>query len=495
MKLIKEISESILKHSDRNAFFIDEVFYTYNDFAKSISSIRKLIQLSIPESEKNIGLVANNDLKTYASIFALWLEGKAYVPISPDTPSERNDIMIKEIGVQTIIGSTQLPISSQYHAIDSNYLPETGINLTPVIVSEEELSFILFTSGSTGNPKGVPITIANITAFIDSFSKLGNTIDENDKFLQMFELTFDASVMLYLLPVLYGACTYTIPKDRRKYLYILELFEDHKLTVALIMPSTLCYFRPFFQELNLDSLKLCILGGEALALDLTEEWSKCVPNAPIYNMYGPTEYTIACSSYIFNRNGNNKSYNGVLSIGLPNSGCEIIIVDEYKNILGKGEKGELCLGGDQLTPGYWNNEEKNKESFFDIEYKGKSTRFYRTGDLGFMDDDGFFMFIGRIDFQAKIKGFRVELTEIEFHAKATLGKVNVAAIAYKNRVGETDLGMVVESEDCNVEKLINYMKTKLPNYMIPVSVKLVKEFPLNKNGKIDRKVLEQLFLV
>jgi D-alanine--poly(phosphoribitol) ligase subunit 1 len=495
MKLIKEISESISKHSLRNAFFIDEVFYTYEDFAKSISGIRKLIQLTIPESEKNIGLVANNDLKTYASIVALWLEGKAFVPISPDAPADRNESMTNQIGINTIIGSSKVPLSSEYSMIDSSNLPETEVILTPVPVSEEELSFILFTSGSTGNPKGVPITIANITAFIECFSNLDYKIDENDKILQMFELTFDASVMLFLLPLLKGACIFTIPKDRRKYLYILELFEDYKLTTALLMPSTLCYFRPFFNELNFESVKLCMLGGEAVPLDLAEEWSKCVPNATVLNMYGPTEDTIVCSSYLFNRNGINKSHNGILSIGFPLSGCEIIIVDENKNILDKGEKGEICLGGDQLTPGYWNNEERNKEVFFNINYKGKSTRFYRTGDLGYIDKEGYMMFIGRIDFQAKIKGYRVELTEIEFYAKSALGKINVVAIPYKNMVGETDLGLVVESEDCNQTDLINYMKTKVPFYMIPAIVKLVKEFPLNKNGKVDRKGLEQLFML
>ncbi len=104
------------------------------------------------------------------------------------------------------------------------------------------------------------------------------------------------------------------------------------------------------------------------------------------------------------------------------------------------------------------------------------------------------MFIGRIDFQAKIRGYRVELTEIEFYAKASLGKTNVVALQYKNKIGENDLGLVVESEDCNVTELINSMKIKVPFYMIPSTVKLIKEFPLNKNGKIDRKVLEKLFV-
>ena len=493
MELIKELSESILKHSARNAFFIDEIFYTYNDLAKSVSGIRKLIQLSIVKSEKNIGLVANNDLRTYASIIALWLEGKAYVPISPDAPADRNEKMLRQIGIQTIIGSTSIPLSYDYSMIDASNLPETELLLTPVQVSEEELSFILFTSGSTGIPKGVPITIANITAFMECFLNFDYTIDENDKILQMFELTFDASVMLFLSPLLKGACVYTIPKYKRKYLYILELLEDHELTVILLMPSTICYFRQYFNELNFESVKLFMTGGEAVPLDLIEEWSKCIPNATILNLYGPTEDTIVCSYSKFNRDGINISYNGILSIGFPISSCDIIIVDENKDIMAKGEKGEICLGGDQLTPGYWNDEERNKEAFFFLNHNGKLTRFYRTGDVGFLEDTGNLMFIGRIDFQAKIRGYRVELAEIEFYAKDSLDKTNVVAIPYKNKVGETELGLAVESENCDITALIDYMKTKLPFYMIPSSVKLLKELPLNRNGKIDRKGLEKLF--
>ncbi len=389
MELIKEISDSILKHSDRNAFFINDVFYTYQDFAKSVSGVRRLIQLSIPGSERYIGLIANNDLSTYASIIALWLEGKAYVPISPDAPAVRNESMIKQIGIKTIIGSTSIPLISSYSLVDSSNPPETEVLLTPTDFPEEETCYILFTSGSTGDPKGVPITLANITAFTERFLNQVYNLNENDKFLQMFELTFDVSVK-FVLALLKGACTFTLPKDKSKFLYLLDLFEKHKLTFVITLPSTLYYFRPYFDELNFESIKLCLVGGEAVPLDLIEEWSKCVPNATIYNIYGPTEDTIACSLYKYNRNGANKSYNGVLSIGFPMIGCEMIIVDENKNILENGKKGELCLGGDQLTKGYWNNEAKNSESFFYISYKGKPTRFYRTGDLGFFDKEGSF---------------------------------------------------------------------------------------------------------
>ena len=493
MQLIKALEESIIKHANRNAFLINEVFYTYYDLAKSISSIRKSIQTSINESDKNIGLVANDDLETYAAIVALWLEGKAYVPISTETPAYRNESIINQAGINTIIDSSEIPLFSKYVVIRSKKLTGTEINLTPKTILDEELSFILFTSGTTGTPKGVPITLANITGFIKSFFDLGYKFDENDKFLQMFEQTFDVSVMSYLIPLLKGACVYTIPKDKIKFSYIHGLLEDHNLTAILMVPSILFYLRPYFNEVYCESLKLSLFAGEALPLDITEEWSKCVPNARIVNAYGPTEDTILCTHYLFKRDGNNKSYNGILSIGQPMSGCDIIVVDENHKLLGVGEKGELCLGGVQLTPGYWNNEEKNKEAFYYLDYKGKSTRFYKTGDLCYIDEDGDIMFIGRIDFQAKIKGYRVELSEVEFHAKKALEKINVVAIAYINRIGETELGLVVESEDCNITEMLKYMKTKVPAYMIPAKTILIKEFPLNKNGKTDRKALELYF--
>lgn len=492
MQLLHELEESIIKHSDRNAFFIDEVFYTYDDVAKSISGLRELIRHSIPKTEKNIGLVANNDLETYASIVAIWLEGKAYVPISPDAPSSRNENILNQIGVHTIIDSSLAPILSEYKIIESRNRSQVNINLAPVKVADEDLSFILFTSGSTGIPKGVPVTNANISSFLNSFFDLGYKFDENDKFLQMFELTFDVSIMCFLIPLLKGACIYTIPKYKIKFSYIHELLEDHKLTVTLMVPSTLYYLRPYFEELYFESLRLCLFAGEALPLDITEEWSRCIPNAYIVNAYGPTEDTILCTHYLFNHIGENKSYNGIVSIGKPMSGCEIIVVDGNNHIFSKGEKGELCLGGNQLTSGYWKNPEKNNKSFFNLEYNGKQTRFYKTGDICFFDEDGYIMFIGRIDFQTKIKGYRVELTEVEFHAKAVLDKINVVAIPYQNKIGETELGMVIESMTCNIQELLNQMKLKVPAYMIPSKIKLMKEFPLNKNGKIDRKALEQL---
>jgi len=493
MQIVKELSKSIIKHADRNAFYIDDIFYTYADLAKSISRIRKSIQLNIPDSEKNIGLITNIDLETYASIFALWFEGKAYVPIAPEEPIERIDSVINQIGIKTFLDSSTNALLPQYYTIQTKKLPDAELNLNPKIVSDNNLVVILFTSGSTGIPKGVPLTIANLTAFLDAFFQENFKFDKNDRFLQMFELTFDFSILMYLIPLLFGSAIYTVPKNTIKFSYIIDLFEDHKLTVISSTPTLILYLRSFYNELYIESAKLCILGGEALALDLVEAWSQCVPNSKILNIYGPSEFTIFCSYHQFKRKAENFSYNNVLTIGKKLKSCEIIICDENHNVLGPNRKGEMCLGGPQLTPGYWNDEDKNKKSFFYIEYKGKLTRFYKTGDLCYVDQDGNFMYIGRIDFQTKIKGYRVELTEVEFHAKKLLDKINVVAVGYSNQLGETELGMVIDAENYDITELKNYLKTKVPFYMIPSKIRLMKELPLSKNGKIDRKLLTRYF--
>jgi amino acid adenylation domain-containing protein len=493
MQLFENLNNAIAQNSSRNAFMINGVFYTYAEFSSSISKIRKAIQEVIPATEKNIGLIANDDLETYSAIVALWFEGKAYVPLSPETPIDRNESIIEQAGIKTIIDSSAQPLFSKCNTIESNKLSETALILKPVVIDESELVYILFTSGTTGQPKGVPITRANLTGFIDAFWDMGFTITAEDRCLQMFELTFDLSVMSYLVPLLQGACLYTIPKDKIKYSYIFELMDDQQLTVALMVPSMLHFLRPYFDEIDLPGMKYSLFCGEALPLDITEEWAHCLPNAKIMNVYGPTEDTIFCTHYTYNRTGANKAHNGILSIGKAMKNNSNIIIDENNQILSHGNVGELCLGGIQLTPGYWNNEEKNKETFFFTQYEGQTERFYKTGDLCQADADGDLLYLGRLDFQTKIQGFRVELSEIEFHVKTFLEKINVVAVTLVDPIGNTELGLVIESAPFNVDALQEYMKTKMPSYMIPKHIKFIDMFPLNSNGKTDRKKLGLLF--
>ena len=493
MDLIYNIQKSIEDNYDGNAFCINNTYYTYKDFAQIMSNIRLVIQTSVKSSEINVGLITNDDIHTYASIIALWMEGKAYVPIHPDFPSGRNAMVVKQADISTILDSSADMIFSEYNTILTKQCKVSEIDLTPVPVSKDDLGDIFFTSGTTGIPKGVPITFGNLSSFIDAFWKLNYAIDNTDRCLQMFELTFDLSVVSYLAPVLKGACIYTIPKDEIKYSYIFELMEDHNLTFTLMVPSILHYLRPYFDEIDCPAMKYSLFCGEALPLDVTEEWSACIPNATIANVYGPTECTIFCTDYTYKRGEDNKTHNGILTIGKDMQNTLSIIVDEENNEVKHGKSGELCLSGEQLTPGYWKNEEKNKETFFYKEYNGKNIRFYRTGDLCTVDKEGDILYLERVDFQVKIQGFRVELSEIEFHAKAVLNKINLVAIAFTNSIHNTEIGLVVESPIFETKELLEDLKTKLPQYMIPTQIKFAESFPLNTNGKTDRKKLKELF--
>lgn len=490
---ILSIEKSFAENKENNAFFINGVNHKYSELSQSILNIRSAIKDKISDEEKIVGIIANDDLETYAAIFALWFEGKAYVPINPENPVERNKLIIQEALINTIIDSSNDAQFKEYNLIDSSKSYNLDFDTSIKQVDDKELVYILFTSGTTGKPKGVPISRENLNGFIDAFWDMGYDIDTNDRCLQMFELTFDLSVMSYLIPLSKGSCVYTIPKDKIKYSYIFELMEEQQLTVALMVPSILHYLRPYFDEIDLPLMKYSLFCGEALPLDITLEWSKCLPNARITNVYGPTEDTIFCTYYDYKRETKNKSHNGVLSIGKSMKDNFTVLIDENQNILSHGNSGELCLGGIQLTNGYWMNEEKNKEAFFYKDYKDKSQRFYKTGDLCIEDEEGDLLYLGRLDFQTKIQGFRVELSEIEYYAKEFLSKVNVVVLALVDELGNTELAMVIESKEFAIKDLIDNMKLKLPIYMIPKKIAFITTFPLNVNGKIDRKKLGTLF--
>ncbi|MDO7171364.1 amino acid adenylation domain-containing protein [Mariniflexile sp. AS56] len=493
MKLIEILQKSIEKNQLSNAFCINNTYYTYKNFAQIISNVRYSLQESTKETNLHIGLITNDDIETYASIMALWLEGKAYVPINPETPISRNNSIIEQAGISTILDSSKTTGAFDHLTLRTSGLKNENINLSAKTFPKENLAYILFTSGTTGIPKGVPISFFNLSEFIQAFWDLNFNLNDEDRCLQMFELTFDMSVFSFLPPLLKGACVYTIPKDKIKYSYIFELMDDYELTFVSMVPSILHYLRPYFSEINCPNLRVSVFAGEALPLDIVEEWSKCVPNAAIANAYGPTECTIVCTNYTYTSLGDLKSYKGILSIGKDMLNTKTIIIDETMEEVSTGESGELCLSSTQLSLGYWKNEEKDKEVFFFKNMNDKKTRFYKTGDLCRKDSEGNIFYLGRIDFQAKIQGFRVELAEIEHHVRVYLKKTNTVALAFTNSINNTEIGLVLESNKFDTNPLLAYLKTMLPSYMIPTKIEFTEIFPMNINGKTDRKKLLELF--
>lgn len=488
--ILLPILNNIQIFSERNAFCINDVEYTYKDLGRHISKVRLSLR-EISDEEKYIGIVANDDIETYASILAIWIEGKAYVPLHPKQPFERNIEIINQMSIKTILDSTRS--ASSY--VDFNTIQTSCLEFTYEFfdiknnIDDNRSSYVLFTSGSTGKPKGVVINRKNIGAFVASFWETGIVITEEDKCLQTFDLTFDVSVQAFLIPLIKGACVYTVPHNQIKYSYVYGLLEDHNLTFAVMAPSMIRYLKPYFCEINLQKLKYCIVTAEASPLSLLLEWKKCIKNAEIYNFYGPTEATIYCTYYKLNGE-KSKTLNGMLSIGIPLNNVECLIVDNKLQPVPLGTKGELCVSGKQVTDGYWNNEARNETSFFIKNDK----RFYKTGDLCYLEDNQIMLY-GRLDSQVKIQGYRIELGEIEFHISSFLNGINVVVLGVNNSLDNTELVAFIETEANDsllLEKnILKYLKTKLPSYMLPLRYVHMSAFPLNANGKIDKVKLKQ----
>lgn len=474
---IQKLYQSFINHQSNTCIVIENDSYTYEDVLKIAQNIRTEIE-KLPQ--KNIGIYLTDDVYMYASILAIWLEGKTYVPIHPDFPISKNLSVIEQAEINTILTSVDILENFNTQNIFTKQLSEKTLSL-PKISEITDNAYILFTSGSTGNPKGVPITFSNLYYFSEAFDDTFGKISPEDSVLQMFELTFDLSVMSYLIPWLNGAKVMALHKKETKFLQILDLLEANKITVALMVPSILNLIIPYLDaEIKNASLRLNLFCGEALLVKQINDWRSFVPNALLYNVYGPTENTIFCTSYKIENTIKEK--NGIISIGksIINSNLSFLNNDD--------SEGELLLSGKLLTKNYWKNKQKTTETFFNKDH----ITYYKTGDWCQKDEQGDYFYLNRIDFQAKINGFRIELSEIEFFANQKLENAVSVAMVTKDSNDNDFLVLFVNQKNINETELTDYLKSNLPDYAVPSKIYTLERFPTNTSGKTDRIELKKL---
>lgn len=482
------------KDSSQLAFHIGARDYSYADLYTYTVCLYNIVKV-VPDTM--IGLYATDDIRTYASILALWFCGKAYVPLNPNQPIARHLEVLNSIGTKHIISSTQsysLPETRMIYTdgIDGTTSTQESIIIPLPNVDDNHLGYVLFTSGSTGKPKGVKITRGNLWAFLDSMNNIGLEITEQDRCLQPFDLTFDFSVSGYLVPLFKGASIYTVPLKATKFTKIAELLDTYHLTVLQMVPSMIRNLLPYIDEVDTRSIRYNILCGEALTGNIIKQWHASNEDMVTYNMYGPTEDTVFCTFYVLDQRNIAfpAAHNDVVSIGKSFKYSSWILIDEHERPIQQYDTiGELCLEGKQLTPGYWENPLENSLKFF--EFRG--IRYYKTGDLCYLAHDNNLMFVSRKDFQVKINGFRVELEEIEKqYYEISDGKYSVV-IPYLNKQGNTELVIIIEGKEYDTSLHQQEMAKVLPAYEIPHKWLFVKQMPLNTNGKVDRKKIVELF--
>lgn len=476
-QFIDRLYESFISNQGNVCLKIENEEFYYGKVLEISSQIRYQLQ---DKPQQNIGIYLTDDVFMYASILALWLEGKTYVPVHPDFPFNKNKNIIEQANLAILLSSTEINEDFDVQIIDTKLNFESE-NSPPKNSSINANAYILFTSGSTGNPKGVPIQYSNLYYFSESFHQTFGTLNPSDNVLQMFELTFDLSVMSYLIPWLNGAKVVSLHKKETKYLQILDLLEANEITVALMVPSILNLIIPYLDpEIKNESLRLNLFCGEALLKKQIEGWKDFVPNAEIYNVYGPTENTIFCTFYKVQEPIKEK--NGIISIGKSMDFSKLSFLNDNDN------EGELLLSGKFLTEAYWKNEEKTKETFIEK----NSEKFYKTGDWCVRDADGDYFYTNRIDFQTKINGFRVELAEIEFFANEKLNNAISIAVIEKDAQDNDYLVLFINDLVINETDLTSHLQKNLPEYCVPSKIIKIEKFPENTSGKIDRKELKKL---
>lgn len=491
-----------LAHPERPAIVSPEGEATsYRELLQLVSNIRQAIATFEEQHYKQafIGVVTGPEPLHYAALLAILLNESAYVPLSPGNPPQRTQQILEDTELRLVLSTEEFPALNEAaqgmeqppQLLNIRQLDSAPLLTTPPDTQPNDIAYVLFTSGSTGRPKGVPIYHRNLSAFLETvLEHSGYDFQPSDRFLQMFQLTFDLSVFSYLVPLCCGASFYTVPQDKMVALGCYEVLEDHAITVALMVPSVLAHLQRYFSEIDLPALRLSLFCGEALPQNLTEGWGTCVPNAQIENVYGPTEATIFCLRYVWQpEEAARQAVHGVVPIGHPIAGMQARIANDALELLPPGEVGELLLIGNQVTNHYWQNTPKTKAAFVFLDTPEGRVFAYRTGDLAEINQQGNFIFHGRKDNQVKIEGYRVELGEVEHHARQALGHGQVAVLPETLPSGNTVLRLFYEGEPQQETHLLQQLSQRLPSYMQPKTATPLESLPLNSSGKIDRPAL------
>jgi amino acid adenylation domain-containing protein len=431
-----------------------------------------------------------------ASVLAVLKTGGTYLPLGDQLPLERSLFLIKDAKAPLLITDKE---SSLWHNFNGQILEPAKIEKKEILlenapsqtIKDKSLAYIIYTSGSTGKPKGVMIDHASILSLMEDLQKL-YPLQQEETMLFHSPFNFDASVEEIFWPLLFGGTVVIAPSNIHQNIEnFIDLISSEKIANIRFVPSFLETLLevPSFKKCH--HLKRVFSGGEPLKAETMFKFMDLLPMTELHNDYGPTEATVRATTYKCNRAEIKKS----VPIGKPLPGKEIYILNEQMTEVTPGQKGEIYIGGKGLAQGYLNLPDLTKEKFvfLSLDSNPKKKLLYRTGDFGRFLPDGNIEFLGRQDEQIKIRGNRIELGEIEatLQSHSSINQSVVKPFSYK---GDNILVAYIrlkKSNDFNKTQLNQYLSKFLPEYMIPNSYIETENFPLNSNGKIDRKNLPE----
>lgn len=473
---------------------------TYQEYrSKSLAIARKIVEINKGEMKKPVVVYLEKGKEVLVSFMGVAYSGCFYSPIDTEMPQSRVDKILEVLTPEIVITTNKLKTNFEKFNFCGSYIiyediicseeDETAVKSYAEKIVDTDLLYVLFTSGSTGVPKGVSICHRSVIDYTDWVTETFN-ITQKDTFGNQAPFYFDNSILDIYSCMKTGATLNIIPKKLFfQPVPLLEYIKYNKINTIFWVPSALIVVSKLkaFRNVDLsDTLKRVLFCGEVMPNKQLNIWRKFLPNVTYANLYGPTEITDACTYYIVDREFLDDE---PLPIGIPMSNTDILVLNDEDKLVTEDEVGELCVRGTSLAMGYYNNLEKTRSAFVQNPLnKAVPEIIYRTGDLVKYNEYGEIIYISRKDFQIKHLGHRIELGEIET-AISSLEEVTLNCCLYDEKNQR-----IVLFVDAQVDR--DYIKERLkklvPEYMIPGKVICLENMPINANGKIDRIKLKEL---
>ncbi|RKH18541.1 amino acid adenylation domain-containing protein, partial [Corallococcus sp. CA041A] len=485
------VEAQVARTPDAIAVDFEGARLTYRELDGRANQLARALRARGVGPEVHVGICAERSLELVIALLGVLKAGGAYVPIDPSSPADRRTYLVEDSAVAVLLTQQHLrPLlsvgSTPVLCLDSDWPQVATLSPEPVEsgVGAEHLAYVIYTSGSTGRPKGAMNTHAGIRNRL-LWGQDAYGLESRDVVLQKTPFSFDVSVWEFFWPLMTGArLVVAKPGGHQDAAYLVDLMAREGITTAHFVPSML---QVFLEEPGLErctALRRVVCSGEALPLELKD---RCLERlgVPLHNLYGPTEAAVEVTAWTCERHDGRRS----VPIGRPVANTRIHVLDASSQPVPVGIAGELHIGGAQVGRGYLGRPALTAERFIPDPFGPPGARLYRTGDRARVLADGTIEYLGRLDFQVKLRGFRIEPGEVESALRQCEGVREAVVVVREDAPGDKRLVAYVVGQGVTVEALREALKAKLPEYMVPTAFVALNALPLSPNGKVDRKAL------